>query len=396
MILDNLTLVGLDPILSLSAACRADDRPHKVDLGIGVYRDSHGETPVMVAIKMAEARLLEHQTSKAYVGMAGNESFNESMISLLLGDSKAKARAVGVQTPGASGALRMLADVIKMSAPDATVWLSDLSYANHAPIMKTAGLNVRFYPYFDPETKLVQASAMLDALREAGKNDVVLLHGSCHNPTGADIDLDTWKNITTLAVSQGFLPFVDMAYQGFGDGMDEDAAGLRYLVDRVESMVIASSCSKNFGLYRERTGIAVVVGKTLEQAQAVKSRIMESARGTYTMPPDHGAALVDMILRDEALRANWQSEVKVMRQRVKTLRTLLADALRNKSGTQDWEFIKQHKGMFSVLGITPEQAQAMRNDHAVYLVDSGRINVAGLQESKVNTVATALLAVTAG
>lgn len=395
MILDNLTPVGLDPILSLSAACRADDRPHKVDLGIGVYRDSHGETPVMVAIKMAEARLLEYQTSKAYVGMAGNESFNESMISLLLGDSKAKMRAVGVQTPGASGALRMLADVINMSTPDATVWLSDLSYANHAPIMKTAGLEVRYYPYFDPETKLVQADAMLAALREAGKNDVVLLHGSCHNPTGADIDLDTWKNITTLAVSQGFLPFVDMAYQGFGDGMEEDAAGLRYLVDRVDSMVIASSCSKNFGLYRERTGIAVVVGKTLEQAQAVKSRIMESARGTYTMPPDHGAALVDMILRDEALRANWQSEVKVMRQRVKTLRTLLADALRNRSGTQDWEFIKQHKGMFSVLGITPEQAQAMRNDHAVYLVDSGRINVAGLQESQVNTVATALLAVTA-
>lgn len=394
MILDNLTPVGLDPILSLSAACRADTRPHKVDLGIGVYRDSQGETPVMVAIKMAEARLLEQQSSKSYVGMGGNESFNESMIGLLLGSSKAAARTAAIQTPGASGALRMLADVIKLSAPDATVWLSDPSYANHAPIMKTAGLKVRFYPYFDPATKLVNTAAMLDALRQAGKNDVVLLHGSCHNPTGADIDLETWKNVTTLAVSQGFLPFVDMAYQGFGDGMEEDAAGLRYLVERVESMVIATSCSKNFGLYRERTGAAMVVGKTLEQAQAVKSRIMESARGTYTMPPDHGAALVDMILRDEALRANWMTEVNTVRKRVQALRGLLANALREHSGTNDWDFITRHKGMFSVLGITPEQAQAMCHDHAIYLVDSGRINVAGMRESQAEQVAKALLAVT--
>lgn len=395
MILENITQAPQDPILGLMVAYKADTRPERVDLGIGVYRDSGGETPVMTAIKKAEARLLEKESSKSYVGMSGNENFNACMIELLLGDSVAKERAVGIQTPGASGALRMLADVIYRSEPDATVWLSNPSYVNHAPVMRAAGLKVEHYPYFDTETKLVNEAAMLDTLKAAGEKDVVLLHGSCHNPTGADISLDAWKTLTEMAKVQGFLPFIDIAYQGFGDGIDEDAAGLRHMADHLPNLVIAASCSKNFGLYRERTGVVVIVQNTLEQSQNIKTRILEAARATYTMPPDHGATLVEMVMRDEALYQEWRDEVDAMRERVQRLRTQLASALREKSGTNDWDFIEQHKGMFSVLGTTPAHAQALRKDHAIYMVDSGRINIAGMRESQVNYIADALLAVTA-
>ncbi|MCZ2721326.1 aspartate/tyrosine/aromatic aminotransferase [Marinomonas sp. 15G1-11] len=391
MILENLKEAPKDPILSLSAACKLDSNPNKVDLGIGVYRDEQGITPVMEAIKLAEARLLEAQTTKAYVGLAGNEAFNQSMIELMLGDNSSKSRAVGVQTPGASGALRMLADVIKASAPDATVWLSDLSYANHAPIMQTAGLTVRYFPYFDRNTKLVQTDAMMASLKEAGPNDVVLLHGCCHNPTGADLSFDGWQTITEMAVQQGFLPFIDMAYQGFGDGMEADAKGFRYLAERVESYVLTGSCSKNFGLYRERTGIAVIAAKTLAQSNRIKTRILEAARSSYTMPPDHGAELVNIILNDETLKVNWLNEVEQMRLRVDHLRNRLATVLREKSGHSHYDFIAQHKGMFSVLGISPLEAQTLSEKYSIYLVGSGRINIAGMQENHIDYIAESLL-----
>ena len=393
MILDNITVAPADPILSLSAACRADQRSQKIDLGIGVYRDNHGNTPVLQAIKIAEQRLLDTQTTKAYVGLAGDESFNETMINFLIADGSSKSRAVGVQTPGASGALRILADVINLSTPGATIWLSDLSYANHAPIMTAAGLNVRYFRYFDTDTKLVNSEGMLADLKQAEATDVVLLHGCCHNPTGADLSFDDWKAVTELAQQQGFLPFIDMAYQGFGSGMKEDIQGFRYLAERVESYVVTYSCSKNFGLYRERTGLAIVVGKTLEQSMAIKSRLLEIARSTYTMPPDHGAALVDIILRDNALTSNWLAEVESMRQRVKGLRTQLVDALREKSGGNAFDFIARHQGMFSVLGINPEQVKALSEQHGIYIVGGGRINMAGLQESQIDYLAESLFTV---
>ncbi|MGJ8647151.1 MAG: aromatic amino acid transaminase [Marinomonas colpomeniae] len=393
MILDNITVAQADPILSLSAACRADQRSQKIDLGIGVYRDHHGNTPVVQAIKIAEQCLLDKQTTKAYVGLSGNESFNESMINFLIADGNSKSRAVGVQTPGASGALRILADVINLSTPGATIWLSDLSYANHAPIMTAAGLKVRYFRYFDTDTKLVNSEGMIADLKQAGSKDVVLLHGCCHNPTGADLSFEDWKTITKLAQKQGFLPFIDMAYQGFGSSMQEDVQGFRYLAERVESYVVTYSCSKNFGLYRERTGLAIVVGKTLEQSLAIKSRLLEIARGTYTMPPDHGAALVDIILRDDSLTDNWLSEVESMRQRVKGLRTQLVNVLREKSGNSVFDFIAQHQGMFSVLGISSEQVKALSEQHGIYIVGGGRVNMAGLQESQIDYFADSLLAV---
>jgi aspartate aminotransferase len=312
---------------------------------------------------------------------------------LLLGENGSRSRAVAVQTPGASGALRLLADVIVMANPSAKIWMSDLSYANHAPIMKTAGVEVAYYPYFDPQTKMVNETAMLATLSTLGKNDVVLLHGCCHNPTGADLSYRAWQSITEMANAQGFLPFIDMAYQGFGDGMEEDAAGFRYLAERVPAYLVASSCSKNFGLYRERTGLAVIASNTLQQSECIKSRIMECARSSYTMPPDHGAAIVRTILEDQALKEFWLTEVTQMRQRIQGVRSSLVDAMKTQTGTHQFDFIAQHKGMFSVIGANADQVTRLREQFGVYLVDGGRINLAGLKESDVPFLAESLSAV---
>jgi len=379
-----------DPILSQSLACLQDARTNKLDLGVGVYRNEQGVTPVLQSVKRAEERLLNTQESKGYVGLAGCERFNSAMIELLLGENGSRSRAVAVQTPGASGALRLLADVIVMANPSAKIWMSDLSYANHAPIMKTAGVEVAYYPYFDPQTKMVNETAMLATLSTLGKNDVVLLHGCCHNPTGADLSYRAWQSITEMANAQGFLPFIDMAYQGFGDGMEEDAAGFRYLAELVPAYLVASSCSKNFGLYRERTGLAVIASDTLQQSECIKSRIMECARSSYTMPPDHGAAIVRTILEDQALKEFWLTEVTQMRQRIQGVRSSLVDAMQIQTGTHQFDFIAQHKGMFSVIGASADQVTRLREQFGVYLVDGGRINLAGLKESDVPFLAGAL------
>jgi len=389
----HLIPAGKDPILSQSLACLQDTRIHKLDLGVGIYRNEQGATPVLQSVKMAEERLFNTQESKTYLGLAGCERFNSAMMELLLGENNSRSRAVAVQTPGASGALRLLADVIAMANPSAKIWLSDLSYANHSPIMKTAGLEVAYYPYFNPTTKMVDETAMLATLSQLGKNDVVLLHGCCHNPTGADLSYATWQSITEMANAQGFLPFIDMAYQGFGDGMEEDAAGFRYLAERVPAYLVASSCSKNFGLYRERTGLAVIASDTLQQSECIKSRIMECARTSYTMPPDHGAAVVRIILEDNALKEYWLAEVAQMRQRIQGVRSALVDAMQIQTGTHQFDFIAQHKGMFSVIGASADQVTRLREQFGVYLVDGGRINLAGLKESDVPFLAESLSAV---
>lgn len=387
-----LTEAQLDPILSLSIAYREDKRAEKLDLGIGVYRNSQGETPIMQAVQLAQQQVMESQTTKAYVGLAGNETFNQSMMDLLLTDTSAYHRAAAVQTPGASGALRMLADLMYLAQPETTVWISDPSYVNHKPVMEAAGLKVKYYPYFDRVTKQVNREAMLAALSKAGPKDVVLLHGCCHNPTGADIAFEDWQAITTLANQNGFMPFVDIAYQGFGDGLEQDAAGLKYMADHTEEMVVATSCSKNFGLYRERTGAAIVISDSLKEAQKAKGRILNLARSTYTMPPDHGAALVATILTDDALSATWRDELSQMQARLVNLRAGLTQAVRSQ-GSEAFDFIEQHKGMFSVTGLSPEQIVRLRDEFAIYAVGDGRINIAGLREQQVDYLAHALVTV---
>ncbi len=380
----------LDPILSLSVAYRNDPRTEKVDLGIGVYKNSLGETPIMQAIDLAEHKVLDTQKTKSYVGLAGCEEFNQSMVSLVLGDSPVLDRVSAIQTPGASGALRMLGDLMKVAQPNTTVWLSNPSYVNHQPVMEAAGLKVKHYSYFCPVTKQVDTARMLEEISHAGKDDVVLLHGCCHNPTGADIDLDTWQQLTRLAQEKGFTPFVDVAYQGFGDGIDEDAAGLRYMAERVEEMMITTSCSKNFGLYRERTGAAIVLGRSAKDAMNARGKLLTMARATYTMPPDHGAALVKTILQDTELKNLWLQELTGMQKRLVSLRQALCDEFRTTHNSSDFDFIQTHKGMFTVLGFSQQQMSRLREEFGIYGVGDGRINIAGLTEGDVAYVADAI------
>ncbi|KOO04422.1 amino acid aminotransferase [Vibrio nereis] len=383
----------LDPILSLSVAYRNDPRPEKVDLGIGVYKNSEGETPIMQAILKAQDIVVETQKTKSYVGLAGCEEFNQSMVDLLLKGTSAMDRVAAIQTPGASGALRMLGDLMKVAQPNTTVWISNPSYVNHRPVMEAAGLNVKHYSYFSPKTKQVDTARMLADLSHAGPDDVVLLHGCCHNPTGADIDFESWKVITELAQKNGFTPFVDIAYQGFGDGLEEDAKGLRYMADNVDEMLITTSCSKNFGLYRERTGAAIVVGKSVEDVTNARGKLLTLARATYTMPPDHGAALVKTILQDQALTAIWKQELSEMQQRLLNLRQTLCQELRNSHDTSQFDFIESHKGMFTVLGFSQDQMLQLREQYGIYGVGDGRINIAGLTERDIPYVAEAIVKV---
>lgn len=382
-----------DPILGLTLAIAADQRSDKIDLGIGVYRNADGATPIMAAVRQAQREQAETQTTKSYIGLAGNETFNTALIDLLLSGTAAHSRAAGIQTPGASGALRMLAELLKTARPDATVWISNPSYVNHRPVMEAAGLNVAEYPYFDVATKQVDEAAMLGQIATLGEEDVLLLHGCCHNPTGADISMDAWHRVAELAEQRGFLPFVDIAYQGFGDGLMEDAAGLRLLADRLPELIIATSCSKNFGLYRERTGAAIVVGHTLEESLNAKGRILEVARGSYTMPPDHGAALVAAILGRDDLKTLWMEELTVMNQRINSLRSELVRQFREISGSDRFDYFGQHRGMFSVTGLSNAQIDALRVDHGIYMVGGGRMNVAGLRERDIPRLAECFLAV---
>ncbi|EGR4401948.1 amino acid aminotransferase [Vibrio cholerae] len=381
----------LDPILSLSVAFRNDPRPQKVDLGIGVYKNSLGETPIMRAVALAQDKVVASQKTKSYVGLAGCEEFNQSMMQLVLGSTLDTERTIAIQTPGASGALRMLGDLMRVAQPDITVWITDPSYVNHKPVMEAAGLKVRYYRYFSRETKMVDTEQMLADLAQAGTKDVVLLHGCCHNPTGADIDFSAWQAITELAQKNGFIPFVDIAYQGFGDGLEQDAQGLRYMAERMEEMLITTSCSKNFGLYRERTGAAIVIGKNQQEVTNARGKMLTLARSTYTMPPDHGAALVKTVLRDEQLTAIWKQELSEMQQRLLTLRKNLCNELRNQHNTRQFDFIESHRGMFTVMGFSAEQMGRLREEFAIYGVADGRINIAGLTEKDIPYVANAII-----
>ncbi|HYE00102.1 MAG TPA: amino acid aminotransferase [Alphaproteobacteria bacterium] len=390
---ESLEVAPPDGILAVIAAYRADPRPQKIDLGVGVYRDSAGRTPVLAAVREAERRLFDAQDTKTYVGMAGDVGFNAAMTRLVFAESAPADRIRAVQTPGGSGALRVLAELLRRAKPGATVWVSDPTWPNHEPIVRAAGLQTRSYPYLDRATKTVRVEAMLAALAEAGPNDIVLLHGCCHNPSGADLAPADWDAVAELAVKRGFLPFVDLAYQGFGEGLDADAYGMRRLAAAVPEMVVAVSCSKNFGLYRERVGAAFVLAANPAQADLAQGQLLGVVRANYSMPPDHGAATVRIILEDAALRAQWEAELDGMRDRMLGLRRSLADSLRRRSNGDAFDYIARHRGMFSLLGTSEEQTRRLREEHAVYVVGGGRINIAGLGEADVDRFADALLAV---
>ena len=391
-----LPALAPDPILGLSAAFRADPNPNKIDLGVGVYKDEQGNTPIVGAVAQAQLRLLETETSKTYITPQGVQGYIDGMLELLLGKGNQAVlgnRVAAVQAPGGCGALRILAELLKRCNDNGKVWVSDPTWANHIPLIGNAGLELATYPYFDKNTASIKFDEMLATLKTIPKGDVVLLHACCHNPTGADLTQDQWRQVAEAAQQQGWLPFIDSAYLGFGDDLETDAFGMRLMVESVPEVIIAASCSKNFGLYRERVGLAVMVTANSAQTPIVQSQIQAIARGIYSMPPSYGGALVDIILHDEALKALWVAEVDEMCNRMRDLRSLLVNKLAENGAQKDFSFVNQQKGMFSFLCITPEQVKAVRAEHSVYFVDSSRVNIAGINLTNVDALAKALVSV---
>ncbi len=393
---DVLPQLPADPILGLSAAFKADTNPNKIDLGVGVYKDEQGRTPILNSVAKAQTILLEQEDSKTYITPQGVQGYIDGMLKLMLGEGNPVLladRIAAVQAPGGCGALRILAELIKRCDDQLTVWVSDPTWANHIPLIGNAGLKLETYPYFDKANAKINFEGMLECLKQVKKGDVVLLHGCCHNPTGADLTKEQWQQVLEVAQQTGFIPFVDVAYQGFGDGLEEDAFGMRLLVNNLPEVIIAASCSKNFGLYRERVGLAVMVTENSKTRQAIQTQIQSIARGIYSMPPSYGGALVNIILNDQALKAEWMAEVEAMRSRMQELRALLVSKLQEYGAEKDFEFIKSQKGMFSFLCISPEQVKAMIDDHSVYFVGSSRVNIAGISQNNVDTLAKALVSV---
>jgi len=393
---EQLASLPNDPILGLSAEYAADSNPMKVDLGVGIYKNAAGATPIMAAISQAQAQWHEIEETKAYVSPAGVPGFNESMLHLILGENHSvlqQQRAISVQTPGGCGALRLAAELIQRSRPESSVWVSTPTWANHIPLLGGAGIHLQEYPYYDGEKHHIDFDGMMAALATAPAGDLVLLHGCCHNPSGADLTQSQWRDIAALLGERGLIPFVDIAYQGLGDGLDEDAWGLRYLAEQLPEVIIASSCSKNFGLYRERVGAVIVVTAASATADTCKGQLNNIARGLYSMPPSHGAALVNIILTTPSLNQQWRDEVSTMRQRIWQLRTDLVAKLQRSVAGNQFDFIASEKGMFSFLGITPEQVQQLKRDFSIYMVNSSRINVAGLNQQNSDYLVEGLLAV---
>ncbi|WP_327209871.1 amino acid aminotransferase [Rhizobium leguminosarum] len=390
---ETLTAAPPDKILSLSVLYRNDARPTKMDLGVGVYKDSQGATVIMRAVRDAEKRLYESQTSKTYVGMAGDEGFNKAMLKLVFGEKADLSRMFACQTAGGSGALRTIADLLAKARADATVWLSDPTWVNHVPILKAAGLNIATYPYFDPASGTVKAEAMLKGLKQAKAGDIILVHGCCHNPTGANLTIEQWGLVADLLVEGDLFPFIDLAYQGFGDGLEADAAAVRLLASKVPEMAVATSCSKNFSVYRDRVGAVILMGRDAESVKIAGSQALATTRVLYSMPPDHAAAAVRLILEDDALRADWKSELEAMRLRMLNLRKGFSEALRRQSNTSRFDFIADHRGMFSRLGLTEAQVDRLRDEFGIYMVGDSRFNVAGLREDRLDDLAKAVVSV---
>jgi len=389
---ETLTPPPPDKILALMSLYAEDPRDDKIDLGVGVYKDAEGRTPIMRAVKAAEARLLAEQATKSYVGLLGDPGFVDGMADLLLGTAVDRARLAGAQTPGGTGALRQLFELIRRANPEATVWLSDPTWPNHPAMLAHLGIPVKTYRYFDSDTLGVDFEGMKADLAGARSGDVVLLHGCCHNPTGANLSLGQWSALTDLIVERGLVPMIDMAYQGFGDGLDDDAAGVRHMAERVPEMLIAASCSKNFGLYRDRVGVALALSATAEGGAVTKANIATLNRLNFSFPPDHGAKVVSIILNDAELRADWMAELEDMRRDMLTLRTGLAEALRRETNSDRFDFIADHRGMFSRLGLGPDQVAALREDHGIYMVGDSRVNIAGLPRDGLDRIARAMVA----
>lgn len=391
---ETLTKAPQDKIFALMAEIAADPRPGKIDLGIGVYKDDDGNTPIMTAVKKAEDRILSTSKTKTYIGVAGNKAFCNAMVDLALDGAVPADRVRAVQAPGGTGALWILLTLLKRAKPNATVWISDPSWPNHKPMAEQAGFQTQSYPYFDTATRGVRFEEMLAKLDTFGPDDIVLLHGCCHNPTGANLTPDQWDEVVASLSRTGAFPLVDLAYQGFGDGLEEDAYGARAVARAIPEFVLATSCSKNFGIYRERVGCAIIGGKDAASADIANSQMLNIVRGAYSQPPDHGAEIVRIILEDKDLRAEWQAELEAMRKRMVGNRQALADAIRARSNSSDFDFVAEHRGMFSLLGLETATVDQLKAGSGVYMLDDSRINIAGLADERIQRLADAIVGAT--
>jgi aromatic-amino-acid transaminase len=391
--LQNLKPQPADKIIALMGLYAADTRPEKIDLGVGVYKDPKGRTPVLSAVKRAERILHDKQDSKSYIGLLGDLSFVDAMRGLILGDAVDRSCVTGAQTPGGTGAIHQLFELILLANPDAVVWLSDPTWPNHPAILNHLGMKSRSYRYFDAETRNVDFGGMMADLAAMRSGDVCLLHGCCHNPTGANLALSQWQAVTDVVLKTGAIPMLDVAYQGFGDSIDEDVEGLRELTSKAPQTLIAASCSKNFGLYRDRVGVALAVAKQPTTLGLAEGALASLNRVNYSFPPDHGAAVVSIILNDADLTAEWKEELADMRHNMLSLRSDLADALRRSTNSNRFDFVARHRGMFSRLGIGNEQVIRLREDHGIYMVGDSRINVAGIPADRIDRLASAIAAV---
>jgi len=391
MIFKNLQQQPPDKILALMTAFKEDPRDQKLDLGVGVYKDPTGITPIMRSIKLAEKKWWEIESSKSYVGLVGDPAFSDAIISLVLGNSIPRNLIASAATPGGTGAVRQGFELFKIANPGVRVFVSDPTWPNHISILQYLNIPFETYRYFDNETRGVDFDSMVSDLSRAKAGDVILLHGCCHNPTGANLDKQQWKIIIDLLNKNGATPMIDLAYQGFGDGLEEDAYATRLIAESVPETVIASSCSKNFGIYRERAGLLMLISQDSSKRNINQSMLAYLNRQNYSFPPDHGSRLVSIVLNDKDLRSDWMSELEDIRTSLLNLRVQLADELQKISGSDRFSFIASHRGMFSRLGATPSQVEKMRKEFGIYMVSDSRFNVAGLNNDTVPALATAII-----
>jgi aspartate aminotransferase len=389
---ESLQAAPPDAILGLITEHKNDPRPEKIDLGVGVFRTAEGETPVLDVVKQAEQRIIDTQDSKAYIGTAGDPRFNAVMQALTFGDKVEADRLATIQAPGGSGSLRVAASLILRARPNATVWVSDPTWGNHIPLLGGAGLKLEPYAYYDTDTHTLRIDAMLEALAELPRGDLVLLHACCHNPSGMDPTEDEWRAVADVIVERDLVPFVDMAYQGFAQSLNDDAFIVRHLAERVPEMLVANSCSKNFGLYRDRVGSLSFLAADKASRDIVYSQVNSIVRTIYSVPPDHGAVVVATILNDAELKAAWRVELAEMRGRLREMRVLLNDALKEKAPDHDFSHLVRARGMFCFLGISEDQVNRLKKDYGVYMVGSSRINTAGITAHNVEYLADAIAA----
>jgi len=389
---ETLKKATLDKIFVLMAEYAADPREGKIDLGVGVYKDPGNNTPIMTSVKKAEQRILDSAKTKTYKGVVGNKEFSAAIVDLALGGVVDKSRIRTVNGAGGTGALMILLNVLGRARPGGRIFISEPTWPNHIPLAENAGLEVNYYPYFNTETRGVDFDAMLKTLDGLTSDDIVLLHGCCHNPTGANLTNAQWDQVVESLKRTGAFPLVDLAYLGFGDGLEADAYGVRKVASSLPETLIAFSASKNFGLYRERAGVAIAIAKDSETADVVSSQMQNIIRGTISQTPDHGAEVVRVILEDKELRAEWEAELTAMRERMKRLRVKLAEAIKQRSNSTDFDFIAEHSGMFSLLGLPEDIVTKLKVDDAIYMINDSRINVAGIPEDRVGEMADKLLA----